>query len=84
MADQADPNTPVTEPPRAETLLPQDDSGGEDGRFAVAEEVNLDQQSDAARDIGNLPEDQADAAKAVADTLAPEQAGQTPGPGNTS
>jgi uncharacterized membrane protein len=34
------------------------DAGGEssdDGRFNVAEEVNLDQQSDAVRHMGNLP-----------------------------
>lgn len=29
----------------------------EDGRFSVAEEVNLDQQSDAAHHIGHMPED---------------------------
>jgi hypothetical protein len=36
-------------------LLPpgQDDS---DGRFDVAEEVNLDQQSDAARRVGQAPD----------------------------
>lgn len=43
------------QPTRSENLLPpgSDDS---DGRFDVAEEVNLDQQSDAARHIGQAPE----------------------------
>lgn len=40
--------------PRSENLLPGDD---DDGRFEIAEEVNLDQQSDALHHIGNLPED---------------------------
>lgn len=41
-------------PERADNLLPADDSG--DGRFEAAEEVNLDQQSDAARRVGQAPE----------------------------
>lgn len=40
-------------PERSDNLLPADDS--EDGRFEVAEEVNLDQQSDDARRIGQAP-----------------------------
>jgi hypothetical protein len=36
---------------RSENLLPADD-GKDDGRFDVAEEVNLDQQSDSARRVG--------------------------------
>jgi hypothetical protein len=40
---------------RADNLLP-DDAGAADGRFAVAEEVNLDQQSDAARHVGQAPD----------------------------
>jgi hypothetical protein len=39
---------------RSENLLPADDAG--DGRFDVAEEVNLDQQSDATRRVGQTPE----------------------------
>lgn len=39
---------------RSDNLLPGDE-GAEDGRFDVAEEVNLDQQSDAARRIGQAP-----------------------------
>lgn len=34
-----------------------DDESDADGRFSVAEEVNFDQQSDAARHIGQMPED---------------------------
>jgi hypothetical protein len=37
--------------PRSENLLPAD-SGQDDALFNVAEEVNLDQQSDAARRVG--------------------------------
>ena len=36
---------------RSDNLLPGDE-GAEDGRFDVAEEVNLDQHSDEARRIG--------------------------------
>jgi len=39
---------------RSDNLLPGDE-GAEDGRFDVAEEVNLDQQSDEARRIGQTP-----------------------------
>jgi len=42
-------------PERSDNLLPAEDD--EDGRFDVAEEVNLDQQSDGARRIGQAPED---------------------------
>lgn len=41
------------QPDRSENLLPAGDN--DDGRFDVAEEVNLDQQSDAARRIGQAP-----------------------------
>ncbi|TXF98962.1 hypothetical protein [Massilia arenae] len=39
---------------RSDNLLPGEE-GAEDGRFDVAEEVNLDQQSDEARRIGQAP-----------------------------
>ena len=39
---------------RSDGLLPGD-SGADDGRFEIAEEVSLDQQSDAARHIGQAP-----------------------------
>jgi hypothetical protein len=57
-------------PPRPDNLLPADDDP--DGRFRVAEEVSLDQQSDEARRIGGLPPDPAPGADlyaAVATTL---------------
>jgi hypothetical protein len=46
------------QPTRSENLLPpgRDD---EDGRFDVAEEVNLDQQSDTARRVGQANPDPA-------------------------
>jgi hypothetical protein len=49
-----DPQRNSAQPNRSDNLLPpgQDDS---DGRFDVAEEVNLDEQSDAARHIGQAP-----------------------------
>lgn len=43
---------------RSDNLLPGED-GAEDGRFDVAEEVSLDQQSDSARHIGQATSDQA-------------------------
>jgi hypothetical protein len=50
-----DPQRSSAQLNRSENLLPpgKDDS---DGRFDVAEEVNMDQQSDAARRIGQAPE----------------------------
>jgi hypothetical protein len=39
---------------RSESLLPKDEG---DGTPEVAEEVSLDQQSDRARELGNLPKD---------------------------
>lgn len=48
---------------RADTLLPDDGQSG-DGRFEVAEEVSLDQQSDTARKVGEA------AAGAAADAVA--------------
>jgi len=60
MADQK-PDNPAQQPSataspdaRADTLLPGTE-GAEDGRFEVAEEVSLDQQSDEARRIGQAP-----------------------------
>ena len=38
---------------RSENLLPTD--GKDDGQFNVAEEVNLDQQGDMARQVGKAP-----------------------------
>jgi hypothetical protein len=56
---------------RSESLLPAgaaDQSA--DGRFEVAEEVNLDQQSDATRRVGQTPE--GIASDAVAESLKPD------------
>jgi hypothetical protein len=50
---------------RSENLLPADGASEDDGRFEVAEEVNLDEQSDATRRVGELPE--GSAADALAD-----------------
>ncbi len=44
-AEGTDPNN------RSDNLLPTDGTN-EDGRFEVAEEINLDQQSDATRGVG--------------------------------
>src|SRR4051794_12066840 len=54
---------------RSENLLPADDAA--DGRYDVAEEVSLDQQSDATRRVGQAP--RGSASDAVADALAPEK-----------
>lgn len=40
---------------RSDNLLPGE-QGAEDGRFDVAEEVSLDQHSDEARRVGQVPE----------------------------
>lgn len=57
--DQSDHGQDVPVPARgqdnrSDNLLPGDE-GAEDGRFDVAEEVNLDQHSDEARRIGQAP-----------------------------
>jgi len=53
---------------RSENLLPTDadDSPG-DGRFEVAEEVSLDQQSDSSRKVGQVADDAA--SKALAESI---------------
>lgn len=59
---------------RADNLLPGD-QGAEDGRFDVAEEVSLDQQSDEARRIGQAPHNGiADALPESLKTPVPSQA----------
>ncbi|MGB9111037.1 MAG: hypothetical protein WCC39_20310, partial [Telluria sp.] len=54
---------------RSDNLLPAGDADDADGRFEVAEEVSADQQSDAARRVGQAP--QGSAADALAGTLKP-------------
>ena len=57
---------------RSEDLLPagaadNTDNSAADGRFEVAEEVNLDQQSDSTRRVGQAPK--GIASDALADSL---------------
>lgn len=52
---RADPGGQQRAENRSENLLPDDGAG--DGRFEVAEEVNLDQQSDQLRRVGKPPKD---------------------------
>jgi hypothetical protein len=56
---------------RSEALLPAGAADDADGRFDVAEEVSLDQQSDATRRVGQAPK--GSAADALADTLKPKE-----------
>jgi hypothetical protein len=58
---------------RSDNLLPADGKSG-DGRFDVAEEVNLDQQSDTARRVGEAPA--GGAADALAESLRRNDAGK--------
>jgi hypothetical protein len=58
---------------RSEGLLPAgaaDKQADDDGRFDVAEEVSLDQQSDATRRVGKAPE--GIASEALADSIKPD------------
>lgn len=57
---------------RSEGLLPGTE-GGEDGRFEVAEEVSLDQQSDQARQIGQAPNGIVDSLPEALKTPVPSQ-----------
>ncbi len=54
-AQRADPGQHQRAENRSESLLPGDDA--DDGRYDVAEEVNLDQQSDQLRRVGKPPKD---------------------------
>jgi hypothetical protein len=67
------------QPDRSENLLPAGDK--DDGRFDVAEEVNLDQQSDAARRIGQAP---ANPAPDVPGARVPAGDGDTAGPAGST
>lgn len=57
MATPDQPDKKPAAPSRSENLLPAGET--DDGRFDVAEEVSLDQQSDAARHIGQAPDKRA-------------------------
>lgn len=48
----------------------------EDGRFSVAAEMNFDQQSDAARRVGHMPQDETSAAKPAQDMAASMKANE--------
>lgn len=63
---QANPVAGGGQDQRSDKLLPGDE-GAEDGRFDVAEEVSLDQHSDEARRVGQMPEN--GIADAVPDAL---------------
>jgi hypothetical protein len=57
---------------RSEDLLPAGAADNTaDGRFEVAEEVNMDQQSDATRRVGKAPK--GIASEALADSLKPDR-----------
>jgi len=57
---------------RSEDLLPAGAADNTaDGRFEVAEEVNMDQQSDATRRVGKAPK--GIASDALADSLKPDR-----------
>jgi hypothetical protein len=65
--DSTDQNREVS---RSENLLPAGAADNtDDGRFDVAEEVNLDQQSDSTRRVGQAPK--GIASDALADSLKP-------------
>jgi hypothetical protein len=75
---------PAHGPKQAETAEGSLEQGG-DGRFEVAEEVSLDQQSDSARRVGQAPADVpgaagASATEAMAETVQGE-AGKADQPG---
>jgi len=69
---------------RSEGLLPADDQD-DDGRFEVAEEVSLDQQSDQLRHVGQAADLSAEAAAvendpdAAADDVLPDPGKQSDG-----
>jgi len=63
-------NTPDINPEnRSDNLFPTDgDDSGDDGRFEIAEEVSLDQQSDSSRRVGQIAEDDA-SSEALAESI---------------
>jgi hypothetical protein len=70
MTDQTTPQPDTNPENRSDNLLPTDgDDSGDDGRFEVAEEVSLDQQSDSSRRVGQVAEEDA-ASKALAESIA--------------
>jgi hypothetical protein len=68
------PAPTATPDPRSDNLLPADtDSSGDDGRFEIAEEVSLDQQSDSTRKVGQIADDAS--AQALAQSIDEKAAG---------
>jgi hypothetical protein len=68
------PTTPNIPETRSDNLFPADaDDSGADGRFDVAEEVSLDQQTDSSRKVGQVQDEAA--AKALAESI--EEKSQT-------
>ena len=65
-------NEPDNKHDRSEGLLPAEDDDDDNDSFNVAEEMNLDQQSDKVRHLGNFPDDEDKEAAAVAETLRPK------------
>lgn len=86
--DSAAP-TQVSQPTTSEYALSRSsDNEAEDRRYSVAEEVNFDQQSDAARHVGQMPEkggapgaDAADAADAMRKSMQQNPESDAPAPG---
>jgi hypothetical protein len=61
-------NQPAAPETRSDNLFPTDnDTSGDDGRFDIAEEVSLDQQTDSSRKVGQVTDE--DAAEALADSI---------------
>lgn len=53
---------------RSDNLFPtENDDSGDDGRFEIAEEVSMDQQSDSSRKVGQVADK--DAAQALAESI---------------
>jgi hypothetical protein len=75
---RADPGPAQRAENRSENLLPGD--GADDGRYDVAEEVNLDQQSDQLRRVGKPPK--GIASSALPDALKDDAPGDGTGGGN--
>jgi hypothetical protein len=51
-------DVPVSESTQSDYSLSRTSDGSDvDGRFSIAEEVNFDQQSDTARNVGHMPQD---------------------------
>ena len=55
---EEDTTAPVASSTQSDSALSKSSAvRSQDARFSIAEEVNLDQQSDAVRDVGQMPQD---------------------------